>query len=1351
MPAGWAQQHGAASRRRAVLRVVAGPDAGRSFDLATESVLIGRSSTCTVKLNDSSVSRQHARLVLVPRPVIIDEGSSFGTVVAGTTISRATGLDWGVPVTIGGTTLTLERVDTADDAAASVVRPPRFGEPLVEGETDIPSPPTKQKPSPMGWAMMLMPLTFSFTLFGPGGNRIAGIASLIGWPLLSLITYLEQKRRVNREFKEELVIWRAEVDELLAKLDGHAGSQRELADADHPDMPELHVRAVSTHPLLWTRREGDPDFLAVRAGRGPVAALSVGNLREGGDRKAAAKVRKQLERRATLDDMPVLVDVAHSGLVAIAGPADLVDEVAQAMLVRLCCDHSPSEVSVTAVLGRDRAIHETWLRWLPHTARRLGGGAPIAVGPAEGQALLDLLLTEHGRGETVCLLDENAGVPRRAVEAAVAAATAIKKDEFSDEEPRPKLHLIWLGDDPTRVPATTGYLVDLRASVVAKRDRGGMADLVSADTLGLEEAWHTARILSARVDEAAVVPADTALPGLVRLPDLLRMDPDDAVAVTERWASSRGLRAPVGVGVDGVVTLDLRDDGPHGLVGGTTGSGKSELLQTLICALALNNPPSRMTFLLVDYKGGAAFRECAHLPHTVGYITDLTPALVKRALISLGAEITAREELLSRFGVKDLVQLEREHPESAPPSLLICVDEFAALTAEVPDFVDGMVSIAQRGRSLGMHLLLATQRPQGVVTANIRANTDLRIALRVASADESNDVIDKPDAAQISRRTPGRAWVRRTGHGTADVVQVAWVGAREDVAVRQVQVDVQSFSGRDLPEHGDPAAARGRLHSKTDLERMVATAETAFRRSEAPLPARPWIPPLNDEILLGCEALGELTLQTSTTDIRRVTPGSGQIPIGIVDVPKAQAQLPLIVDYSQVGHMLVSGASGSGKTELLRSLAVSATLAEPDCPPHVYALDFAGGGLAVMADWPSVGSIVGDQDLGRVTRAIRLLRQAVAERNNLLAANGVADLAGLAAAGNRLPRIHILIDNLPGLVEALESAGIAFRAHEDLLTAILVEGRRVGVHVTATTPRRIGVPLAMQSAFGQRLVLRMPSDDDYMVAGVPSGVVTAESPPGRGLSEQAEVQLATIGGAGTPVFAARLRELAELVAGRIETPPPPVSPMPTLILPEHLPGPQRDRLTLAADADFLGAVTERLTAAPILIAGRSRSGRSSVLAGIAELARRSSEPPAEILDLSPSAISGDDLMARLAEWRPRSWSLVLIDDLHLWEGVAASLIGEVVASAVRGEVAIVATVDITMAKTLIYQGGPVAMMARGRRGLLLAPDFADGALLGANVPNQTTEPLDLPGRGLWCTNGRVVVVQAVSQPVPDDV
>src|SRR5690606_7686263 len=274
-----------------------------------------------------------------------------------------------------------------------------------------------------------------------------------------------------------------------------------------------------------------------------------------------------------------------------------------------------------------------------------------------------------------------------------------------------RLHLLWIGSDVETVPSATVTAVDLRGGEIKHRDRGGVEELTSTDALGLTEVWRAARALSGYRDEAAVLAAESMLPPQVRLPGLSGdlSNPDDVERLIERWATSSGLRAQLGMGGEGVVTIDLREDGPHGLVAGTTGAGKSELLQSLLCSLAMNNPPSRITFLLVDYKGGAAFREVAELAHSAGDSTDLTPALVQRCLTSLHAELPSREHLLAQYGAKDLQALERSNPEAAPPSMLICVDEFAALLAEVPEFVEGMVSIAQRGRSLGMHMLLATQ------------------------------------------------------------------------------------------------------------------------------------------------------------------------------------------------------------------------------------------------------------------------------------------------------------------------------------------------------------------------------------------------------------------------------------------------------------------------------------------------------------------------------------------------------------------------------------------------------------------------------------------------------------------
>ncbi len=229
----------------------------------------------------------------------------------------------------------------------------------------------------------------------------------------------------------------------------------------------------------------------------------------------------------------------------------------------------------------------------------------------------------------------------------------------------------------------------------------------------------------------------------------------------------------VGTAADAGFVVDIARDGPHALIAGTTGSGKSEFLQTLVASLACANRPDELTFVLIDYKGGAAFGACAALPHTVGVVTDLDGRLVERALTSLQAELKRREAALAAAGAPNLEVFRAGG--GVLPRLIIVVDEFASLAEELPDFVGGLVGIAQRGRSLGVHLVLATQRPEGVVSADIRANTNLRICLGVVRESESRDVIDATDAARISRATPGRGYAR-TGHSELQAFQSGRVG-----------------------------------------------------------------------------------------------------------------------------------------------------------------------------------------------------------------------------------------------------------------------------------------------------------------------------------------------------------------------------------------------------------------------------------------------------------------------------------------------------------------------------------------------------------------------------------------------
>ncbi len=410
---------------------------------------------------------------------------------------------------------------------------------------------------------------------------------------------------------------------------------------------------------------------------------------------------------------------------------------------------------------------------------------------------------------------------------------------------------------------------------------------------------------------------------------------------------------PIGVHGAGPVVLDLVRDGPHALVGGTTGSGKSELLLSLVASLAAVNRPDELAFLLVDYKGGAAFAECADLPHVLGVVTDLDAALTERAMTSLDAELKRRERLLGEHGCRDLTAYHaRKRPgDPALPRLVLVVDEFRALAEELPSFVAGLVRVASLGRSLGIHLVVATQRPAGVVTADMRANLGLRIALRVRDVVDSLDVLEAPDAARIHECTPGRAFLRSAATELAQF-QCALVTGRTAVqqGVRLLAVDGIPVA----PPQGSP---------DTDLARLVEACGEATQLCRADRVAPPWLPPLPR--LVPSESLAGMP---------------GQVAIGLLDDPAAQAQRPYLWDVGG-GHLGITGPPRSGRTTALQVVAAQLALATSPCDAHVYAVHT--GALAGLEALPHVGAAVDLSDLDRLDRLVRLLGRPSGPRSAL--------------------------------------------------------------------------------------------------------------------------------------------------------------------------------------------------------------------------------------------------------------------------------------------------------------------------------------------------------------------------------
>lgn len=559
--------------------------------------------------------------------------------------------------------------------------------------------------------------------------------------------------------------------------------------------------------------------------------------------------------------------------------------------------------------------------------------------------------------------------------------------------------------------------------------------------------------------------------------------------------------------------LEAKRDGVHGLLAGGTGSGKSELLMTLIVGFALHYDPSVLNFVLVDFKGGGAFRPFEKMPHVVDVVTNLHAAGVQRMFTAINAELQRRQELNTRTRTKDIVEYRAKGfhlhgPDGAPgipyPHLFVIIDEYAEMIAGNPEFKDALDSITRTGRAQGVHLLLAAQRPIGV-TDQMRANIKYRICLRVEETDTSREMLRRPDAAFLPNGMPGRGYLQ-IGNDTIELIQVAYTG--------------DDYTDPPYDEIREGARQPKFYDVVVDLAQALLVGERPRRPWPPPLPAS-WrlVDPLITEYW-GAEEQRQVTLGKSA--IASLNPfladwlaGRGTWPgidwrtqamravVGLVDDPLRARQLPLIVDLSR-GHAVLFGASGYGKTTFLRTLVASLAATHTPAEFQAHILDLGGRSLEVLKELPHVGSIIMPDERGyeeRVDQLLRELDNILEERKKLFGGVGVSTLFEYNAATptGQLPAILIAIDNFSVFIETFGGKGGADDADALLgkFIALVRQAKAYGIHCVITIGRLGALPTPIYSLFTERLTLRLAEADDYRaIVGGP--VPVFEETPGRG-------------------------------------------------------------------------------------------------------------------------------------------------------------------------------------------------------------------------------------------------------------
>lgn len=1189
-------------------------------------------------------------------------------------------------------------------------------------------------------------------------------------------------------------------------------AQRDAQYYLHPS-PEQLWALVAEGSRVWERRPGDEDFAQVRIGLGPQSLATPLVSPETGpvdqlEPLTAGAMQRFVATHGVLDALPMAVSLRAFYHVTVSGDPQSVRASARALAGSLASLHSPEDLVIVVAAGREELSHWEWAKWLPHvqlsdTVDGAGSRRLIGSDSRELEQLLATRLTGRPRfhpnatplpdePHIVVVLD-GLSLPPDSVLAAPEGLQGVTVVEVVPEE----------------LSAARGDLsIVVQPHALHLESGHGIVYEGTPDALSYESAEALARQL-APLRMASGGDDDEPLLANLEFTDLLNLGDAASVDTKRTWRTrslAERLRVPIGVGEDGrPVMLDLKEAaqegmGPHGLCVGATGSGKSELLRTLVLGLAVTHSSETLNFVLADFKGGATFAGMAQMPHVAAVITNLADdlTLVDRMGDSIRGELNRRQEMLRDAGnYANIHDYEKARAAGAPlqpiPSLVLVIDEFSELLTAKPDFIEMFVQIGRIGRSLGVHLLLASQRLEEGRLRGLETYLSYRIGLRTFSAAESRAALGVPDAYELPN-VPGSGFLK---FGTDEMVRfkAAYVsgvyrtGPTRSALGGALPMDRRPvlFTAAEVPVRYAAVPQQREETPETDDALADTVLDVIVRRLEAQGPAahQVWLPPLDsppslDGLLPGLAAVqGRGLTQPGYEGAGRLV-----VPVGLVDKPYEQRRDPLWVDFSgAAGHMQIVGGPQSGKSTLLRSLIASFALTHTPHEVQFYGLDFGGGGMAAVAGLPHVGGVASRLDPEKVRRTVAEVYGVMTRREEYFRSSGISSIAEFRT---KRARGQISLTDQPWgdvflVIDGWGNFRADYEAVEGVVLDIAARGLGYGIHLVLTASRSMEVRANLKDHLMNRLELRlgdtMDSELDRKVAvNVPTGV------PGRG---QAPGKLHFMGAVpridgltSDTDLADATAALATEVSRHWQAPGAPEVRLlprefPALQLPPGDHSPHRG-VAFALDEDNLEPVFVDFEQDPFfLVFGESESGKSNLLRLlIKQLTERYSGDDCKLfvvdnrrslLDVTPSthlaeyipmSNAMDHHMSALAELmqrrtptadvtaqqlRERSWwrgptVYVVVDDYDLVSTSSGNPLGgltELLPFARDVGVRFIIARSTAGAGRAAYEPFMQRMRELGAQGVVLAGDPGEGDILGG------VRPRAMPaGRGVFVSRRR---------------
>ena len=938
---------------------------------------------------------------------------------------------------------------------------------LDDEKIEVLDPPAKPQKPKTNWLTRLLP---------SGVMVIMGIAMVAVSPFMlvssalgivtAIMSIVEGKKDFKKNSEDRITKYNAYIENKKQEITTERSKEQEALEKIYinSDVEKQYFATFSSH--LFERTKDDEDFLCVRLGTGDIEAKKEINYKK----QERLEVEDDLQTKPEeiskeykyVHNAPIVCNFKNSNAVGIVGEEKYRFEIMKNMMVDLCARHFQSDVKLFFVAEKKNKQKVYWLRMLPHVYNDAIGIRNIVCDDEGKNILFEYLYKELSIRKQNKKFDNNIVV--------------FLYDEYSfqnhpvskfvDDAKDLGVTFVFFGDTYADIGQGCDFVVDIKDAqnglLVDTADKN-KSHSFTYKTVTDDQAKSIVKLLAPVYTEE--ISLEGTLVKNISLFKLLNILTVDDINLDANWHSSqvfKSMAAPIGVSKSGIVSLDLHDKahGPHGLVAGTTGSGKSEILQTYILSMALLFHPYEVGFVIIDFKGGGMVNQFKNLPHLVGAITNIDGKEIDRSLKSIKAELKKRQRLFADADVnhidKYIKKFKAGEVTEPLPHLILIVDEFAELKADQPEFMKELISAARIGRSLGVHLILATQKPSGQVDDQIWSNSRFKLCLKVQDQADSNEVLKSPLAAEI--KEPGRAYLQVGNNEIFELFQSAYSGAPEKADnsnVKEFTIYSLTDSGRKVPVYQQKKKKSGD-GNRTQLEAIVDYVhDYAEANHVAKLPDI-CLPPLAEVFNYDSSAVADEL----------------SVPVFIYDDPDNQLQTVYGINIF-AENTLIIGSSMSGKTNLLqlilRGIAKNFT---PD-EVNVYIIDFASMVLKNFESLNHVGGVVVSNEDEKLKNLFKLILEQIATRKEKLLAAVVSNYLSYKEAGNTdLPQIVLMIDNLTALNEL-------YLQDDDTLLTICREGIAVGVSVIVANPQTQGIGYRYMSNFGSKLALFCNDSGEY--------------------------------------------------------------------------------------------------------------------------------------------------------------------------------------------------------------------------------------------------------------------------------